>query len=318
MSDFSEKLAQEIKNTNKPLRYLAEASGLQLDYISKMSRGKRIPQDEEKLKRLLDAMECVTQARETLLQLYRQERMGKTQWSCMKELIQIIEQDVSENVMDRQSFPKKEGKEEAVLSREEVFCFLQSMLTGNEKKRLCIWTAAVKQESMERLMQMISGMACGSIDHLFPMWQNRDDENTLVNLKRLRVIKPAVLNDNYHPSFYYLKNEEENSCGLFPNWFLSEDAALGVNDAMDCGIVLRRKGQIEALKAEFLEKFRMAKPLVNRSDISEYMDKVNLMMDTGYVTRNYYLEQSPCLLHLIPVSLLKEHILIGGEDGGVN
>ena len=91
---------------------------------------------------------------------------------------------------------------------------------------------------------------------------------------------------------------------------------MGVNDAMDCGIVLRRKGQIEALKAEFLEKFRMAKPLVNRSDISEYMDKVNLMMDTGYVTRNYYLEQSPCLLHLIPVSLLKEHILIGGEDGG--
>ena len=59
MSDFSEKLAHEIRNTNKPLRYLAEASGLQLDYISKMCRGKRIPQDEEKLKKLLDAMECV-------------------------------------------------------------------------------------------------------------------------------------------------------------------------------------------------------------------------------------------------------------------
>ena len=31
MSEFSERLSQEIRKTNKPLRYLAEASGLQLD-----------------------------------------------------------------------------------------------------------------------------------------------------------------------------------------------------------------------------------------------------------------------------------------------
>ena len=61
MSDFSERLTQEVRNTNKPLRYLAEASGLTLDYISKMSHGKRLPQEEEKLKRLIEAMECMPQ-----------------------------------------------------------------------------------------------------------------------------------------------------------------------------------------------------------------------------------------------------------------
>ena len=240
MSDFSEKLAHEIRNTNKPLRYLAEASGLQLDYISKMCRGKRIPQDEEKLKKLLDAMECVMRTRDILLQLYRQEKMGKIRWDCMKEMIRIIEQDASEYMMDRKGFPKGGMRKSAAVNQEEVFLFLQEIFSDNEKKRICIWTAAARQEAMERLMQMISGMACG--------------------------------------------------------------------------IILKEKDQLEALKTEFWKKYRMARPLVNRSGISQYMNKVNQMMNTGYVTRNYYIEQSPCLLHLIPINLLKEHILMEGEE----
>ena len=55
MSDFSQRLEKEIKNTGKTLYYLSEASGMQLDYISKMSKGKRIPKEEERLTCLLDA-----------------------------------------------------------------------------------------------------------------------------------------------------------------------------------------------------------------------------------------------------------------------
>ena len=314
MSDFSEKLSQEIKNTNKPLRYLAEASGLQLDYISKMSRGKRLPQDEEKLKRLLDAMECVLRTREILLQLYRQEKMGKAQWGCMQELIRIIEQDVPEEKAEGKRFPGLSGEEQRVVSQGEVFRFLERMLAGNENGLIRIWTASAGPEAMERLMQMIGRTSCGTLEHLFPLWQNRQEEDSLENLRRLRVIKPAVLYDGYHPFFYYLKNPGENSIGLFPNWFLSGDRALGVNDTMDCGIILTERSQVEAMQEEFRKKRRMAKALISRSGIAEYMDKVNLMMNTGYVTRNYYIEQSHCLLHLIPLSVLKEHILIGGEQ----
>ena len=49
MSDFSQRLEKEIKNTGRTLYYLSEASGMQLDYISKMSKGKRIPKEEERL-----------------------------------------------------------------------------------------------------------------------------------------------------------------------------------------------------------------------------------------------------------------------------
>ena len=313
MSDFSERLTQEIRNTNKPLRYLAEASGLTLDYISKMSHGKRLPQEEEKLKRLIDAMECVPQTGEQLLRLYRQEKMGKTRWGCMQELIRIIEQDSPGRMEERRSFSEGTAEGKTVRGRTEIFLLLQKMLANNAGKNLCIWTASVNGESMERLMQILCGMACGTIRHLFPLWQNRREEDTLENLRRLRMIRPAVLYKGYYPSFYYLENAGEASGGLFPNWFLAEDMALGTNEAMDCGIVLKDQSQTETLRAEFSGRIRTAKPLVSRSDIAEYLDKVNRMMNAGYVTRNYYIEQSPCLLHLIPLNVLKEHILLEGD-----
>ncbi|HIY61500.1 MAG TPA: hypothetical protein H9831_12615 [Candidatus Eisenbergiella pullistercoris] len=313
MSEFSEKLSQEIRRTNKPLRYLAEASGLQLDYISKMSRGKRIPQEEEKLKCLLDAMECVQRTKETLLRLYRQEKMGRARWGCMQELIRIIEQDDGANAGQEQRLPIQTAERDAIADREDIFLLVRKMLAEKEGKRLLIWTAAVTQEAMERLMQLIAGTAAGPVEHLFPLWQNLEEEDTLENLRRLRVVRPAVSLEGYHPRYYYLKNAGETSGGLFPNWFLAEDMALAVNEDMDCGIVLRESSQIGLLKTEFHKKSRMARDLVCRYSISEYMEKVNRMMNTGYVTRNYYIEQSPCLLHLIPLNILKEHLLIEGE-----
>ena len=313
MSEFSERLSQEIRKTNKPLRYLAEASGLQLDYISKMSHGKRIPREEEKLKSLLDAMECVQRTRETLLRLYRQEKMGRVQWGCMQELIRIMEQDEEETAAEKRKLPAFAAEEGAVLNREDVFLLLRDLFADNAGKRMCIWTAAVRQEPMEHLMQLIRRSAGGTVEHLFPLWQNREDEDTLENLQRLRAVRPAIFLDGYHPRYYYLKNAGETSGGLFPNWFLAEDMAFAVNEAMDCGIVLKEKRQIEVLRTEFQNKSRKAKELVSRFRISEYMDKVNRMMNTGYVTRNYYIEQSPCLLHLVPLNVLKEHLLVEGE-----
>ena len=50
MSDFSEAIKTEIKKSKQTLLYLSDISGLSLDHISKMRQGKRLPQDEEKIK----------------------------------------------------------------------------------------------------------------------------------------------------------------------------------------------------------------------------------------------------------------------------
>ena len=86
MSDFSQRLEKEIQNTGKTLCYLAEASGLQLDYISKMNKGKRIPKEEDRLVRLLDAMECTAGTKSDLLLLYRQEKWEQASGNVWKNL----------------------------------------------------------------------------------------------------------------------------------------------------------------------------------------------------------------------------------------
>lgn len=315
MSEFSNRLEREIKHIHKPLRYLAEASGLQLDYISKMSRGKRIPQDEEWLNRLLDAMECVPGTRRELLQLYRQEKMGKVQWNCMQELIRMIGQDVLTHPQTG-GLPagmKMEGKK-AVQGREEVYLCLRGFLAGCAGKQVRIWTVGIEPEPMEELLRMLGEAPAEQIEHILSLRQNRDEMDTLENLKRIRLVKQKMFCRNYHPFFYYLVSGGEQQLSPLSNWFIGENRAMGTDDSMEHGIVLEDAAQIQVLKDLFARKKQMTRPLVSHLELSEYMHDVNEMMNSGYVTRNYYIEQSPCLLHLIPLNILKEQLTAEGKE----
>lgn len=91
MTAFSDAIKQEIKKSKKTLLYLADASGLSLDHISKMRLGKRLPQDENKMKLLIAALECSEQVQEQLYSLYKIEKMGKSEWDCMQEMKRLLE-----------------------------------------------------------------------------------------------------------------------------------------------------------------------------------------------------------------------------------
>ena len=71
---------------------------MQLDYISKMSKGKRIPKEEERLTCLLDAMECTRNTRADLLFLYRQEKMGKSQSYILTTALNAYYRSVRKNL----------------------------------------------------------------------------------------------------------------------------------------------------------------------------------------------------------------------------
>ena len=91
MSAFSEEIRQEIKKSGKTLLYLSGASGLSLDHISKMRMGKRLPQDEKKIKELIKALECPERTGKKLFSLYKMEKMGKTEWACIEETKRLLE-----------------------------------------------------------------------------------------------------------------------------------------------------------------------------------------------------------------------------------
>ena len=64
------------------------------------------------------------------------------------------------------------------------------------------------------------------------------------------------------------------------------------------------------MKHEFIREKVLARKMLFRSDLDSYVKDVNTMMSEGYVTHNYYIEYSPCLLHLIPANILEQQIIL--------
>lgn len=312
-TEFSSQLERLIKSQKKTLRYLAEASGLQLDYISKMSKGKRLPQEEEKVLRLLDALECTSGKKTELLNLYRKEKLGTFRWNCMEELIRIIEQETSDSLPPREAVQHgiwQTGTclSGAVFTKKEVFSCINWMLSGSSEQTLYLWTPEISQLDLEQLLNLLLKSPFPPVEHLLPLWQNREEEDTLKNLNTIRSIKPAFLHPEYQPYFYYLQNTGETHISLFPNWIISGKNALGINSSLEQAIILKEPSQLELLKHEFQKKRQMASALIVRMDLFDYLQNVNQMMNSGYITRHYYIEPSPCLLHLIPLSVLQKHL----------
>lgn len=316
MSDFSIKLEKEIQNTGKTLCYLAEASGLQLDYISKMSRGKRIPKEEDRLIRLLDAMECTASARSELLLLYRQEKMGKSLWQCMEELIRIIQQDVIESPTGSTVISNIHQKDFILDNEYMIYSGIREAILNATDSPIYLWTSELSLEHLRYLVQVIHESPACRLEHLFPLWQNKTPENALNNLKKICVLKPAMISEGYDPYYYYVTphTSEDWKSGLLSNWLITDHIALGINAQMTKGIILRNPEQIQLLKTEFVHKKELAKKMLFRSDLSTYVKDVNTMMNTGYVTHNYYIEYSPCLLHLIPPSVLEQQIILNTPE----
>lgn len=98
--------------------------------------------------------------------------------------------------------------------------------------------------------------------------------------------------------------------GLLPNWLITDNIALGINFQTSKGIIIRDTQQLQLLKHEFIREKVLARKMLFRSDLDSYVKDVNTMMSEGYVTHNYYIEYSPCLLHLIPANILEQQIIL--------
>ena len=231
---------------------------MQLDYISKMSKGKRIPKEEERLTCLLDAMECTGNTRADLLFLYRQEKMGKSQWQCMEELIRIIQQDVVEFPQVSVS-PSVSGIPDTDMTLDNIFaiyaCIRKAMINASDST-ICLCTPEISLEHLRYLVQIIHEVPYRRLEHLFPLLQNQTTENTLDNLRKICSLKPAMNYENYKPFYYYVSSAESEAkkAGLLPNWLITDHIAIGINFHTAKGIILRDAQQIQLLKNSFIQE----------------------------------------------------------------
>ena len=253
-----------------------------------------------------------------LLFLYRQEKMGKSQWQCMEELIRIIQQDVVEFPQVSVS-PSVSGIPDTDMTLDNIFaiyaCIRKAMINASDST-ICLCTPEISLEHLRYLVQIIHEVPYRRLEHLFPLLQNQTTENTLDNLRKICSLKPAMNYENYKPFYYYVSSAESEAkkAGLLPNWLITDHIAIGINFHTAKGIILRDAQQIQLLKNSFIQERKIAKEMLFCSDLNAYVKDVNVMMNEGYVTHNYYIEYSPCLLHLIPLNVLKQQIILDGVE----
>lgn len=100
MSKFSEEIKKVIEESEMTLLSLSDASGLSVDHISKIRRGVRLPQDTEKVQKLITALQRSEEESGKLMTLYQIERMGDEEWKCMKGIQQLLEYGNQLTVVD--------------------------------------------------------------------------------------------------------------------------------------------------------------------------------------------------------------------------
>lgn len=272
MSAFSEEIRQEIKKSGKTLLYLSEISGLSLDHISKMRMGKRLPQDEKKIKTLIGALECSARTGRHLFSLYKMEKMGKTEWDCIEELKNLLgtwKYPVQKAVLPFPVLPEMMRREgPAVLnSRSEICAFLMSAMAGEQyfeggkPPTLYMMTGEMPPE-LVNVLSAAGEQKRWVCVHWFSLLRNTEPEAALYNLRAVNRLLPLLQKEGqYMPYFDYGEKRIQPDM----NWIAGEQWALGLDEGMESGFVLRDEAQVEYLRNHIRTKCQNGRELLERN-----------------------------------------------------
>lgn len=324
MSEFSEAIKEEIKKSGQTLLYLSDASGLSLDHISKMRQGKRLPQDSEKVRKLILALQCTEKVSQTLFSLYKKERVGREAWDCMQEIKKLLETSnefpESSAAGDEEKSLKQEMPVQTICvlnSRMEVLSFLHKMLPQcNTVLRM------VTEEMPEAVVELLAlslrqyRIQC---EHIFSLKTIRVQDGSLYNLRFINRIMPLIRSGKEYVPYY---DYEEKTGDLLPNWLICDQWAVGLQRNMEGGIVIWEKEQISYLKKQYERKKKNRRELLRYfSDVDQwavwitenrkrYLAEIQTAGFRPQDVKNYYLEYGPCFLNVLAVKLLEDHLIV--------
>lgn len=290
MSAFSEEIRQEIKKSGKTLLYLSGASGLSLDHISKMRMGKRLPQDEKKIKELIKALECPERTGKELFSLYKMEKMGKTEWACIEETKRLLETWEYPDkkpplpffvLPETKDGAKKDstGGNRAVLNgRSEICGFFMSVMGGEwqcskeqRQPALYMMTGDMPPE-LVNVLAAAGGENQWTFVHWFSLLRNTEPEAALYNIRVVNHLLPLLQKEErYIPYFDY----GEKKLSMDMNWIVGEEWALGLDEEMESGLVIRDRVQVEYLQDRIRTKCKNGRRLLEPSQ-KEQLQKEQL------------------------------------------
>ena len=327
MSEFSEAIKTEIKKSGQTLLYLSDASGLSLDHISKMRQGKRLPQDTDKVRKLILALQCSEDASKNLFALYKIERMGSEEWNCMQEIKKMLEYrsgflDITHVNTQKEVTDIELLQNIHVLhSRTEVITFLQRVLPQSGGT-LRMSTEELPEAVVEILAQFLNHREI-RFEHVFSLKKVREHGGSLYNLQYINQIMPLIRSGGEYIPYY---DYEEKGNDLLPNWLIGDKWAVGLHRNMESGLIVWKEEKLTYLKEIFERKKKNKRQLLRYfADINQWAHWIAqnrkrylAEQDSGSLrpqeVKNYYMEYDPCLMRQLTQDMLERYLIL--EDTG--
>ncbi len=317
MSTFSDLLNYLILKKKLTLPYLEKESGLSTALISKIKTGKRLPDSEEKIMKLIKALHCSLEKEIELLKEYRIEKMGREKYLCSEEIRKTIEslslyappivlnKKVEYNVEPNQmisgennintmiqylierELAKEAGFLKILLPQQNSFWedYLVQASSNNEIKNLCIEHIIFFKELNNTQFQC---------------------ENIAIANKCLHL---ASIYRNQYQAFYSYKSEIATE--FFPYCLLSSTYALLISSDCQQALFIKEDATLRTLNAMFDKIKLRSRSLLQMSDNAiDYLLAFEqcLWQSPGKVHQCSTISYVPCILSSIPPEIAMQRM----------
>lgn len=312
MSVFSDRLNKIIQEGNFTLPYLEKESGFSLALISKIKTGKRLPDSEEKMLRLIRALRCPIDVEDTLLKEYRIELMGRDKYMCMEECQRSLES------LSQLSTVLPINKN--ITYEIDTLSSIQGSFNVNMLTQYIIDTEANRDEGHLKIIiqsnftfvknYLLSGISAQQkeklhIEHIIAL------ESTTGTIYNSQNMKEATYcfhlashyNTNYQV-FYHRKNDFSSE--LFPFCLISSQYALLLSSDCQSGLLLQGENNLTVINSGFDTLRCKCHPfLTSTHDVFEYLQVYDKIIYSRPASEISILELSyvPCILPMIPAEV---------------
>lgn len=315
MSIFSEKLNAIIIRKRISLPELSQHSGLTTALISKIKTGKRLPDSEEKIFSLIQALHCTLEQERDLLNEYRIEKFGRDNYLCMMECHRCIEMLVSYPsvpVFKQNSLHLSHMEQQCIVGEVNITKMVHNIINfETEHSDECVRIALQPSAQFDGRYLLDILAACKPdfrVEQIVPLY-----DTSLVSKDNVRFAAQCFRLAHYYgdkyQSFYYYKSDF--AAAFFPFCILTSHHALLINMEYHSALYFNDAETLNTLHKMFDALLRRCHTLIKMNGTTnsylKYYEQVFNDLK-GAPLHTLQLSYAPSLIAIIPQHISATHI----------
>lgn len=313
MSRFSEKLSQYIEKSGITIVNLSLQSGFEATHITKFKNGTRKPVNQDKFKKMLDALRLSPSESKELYELWRIEQIGEGQYKrhmAVKNLLLSLNQqvDIKQSLAQKDTVYKEQNC--FYTGKRNVSFAVNRLVVANAKSGTIKIMAQPDNDTLNELLFLLCNMETSiPIIHILSMHVNDpNDEGRLQNLAYLQTLLPCLLSNPKYEALYYYDRLvcSDNHYLLTPNVVLTQDTVALISKNWEHCVIHKDPVMYDYYTMLFEKQYKVGRPM-GRS-MPSLMEELEFLLKNVSTSQhkielmNWNLSDQPCLLPFVQPS----------------